>query len=152
LSGHPNIATILQIGSLVGGLPYIVMPFYPGNSLDAVVRAEGPFQPEWAVRVGIKLAGAVEAAHRAGILHRDVKPGNILLTESSEPQLTDFGIARIAGGFETGTGKFAGSMAFTAPEVLSGSAPSIVSDVYSLGATLFNLIAGHSAYERKPGE
>src|SRR5262249_7939244 len=152
LSGHPNIATILQIGSLSGRRPYIVMPFYPRGSLDARVRGHGPCEWTWAVRVGIKLAGALETAHRAGILHRDVKPANILLTEYSDPQLTDFGIARIAGGFETGTGKIAGSLAFTAPEVLGGASPSVAADVYSLGATRFNLIAGRPAFERKPGE
>jgi predicted ATPase len=152
LSGHPNIATILQIGTLSGGRPYIVMPFYPDGSLDALVRRQGPCEWTWAVRVGVKLAGALETAHRAGILHRDVKPANILLTEYSDPQLTDFGIARIAGGFETGTGKIAGSLAFTAPEVLGGASPSVAADVYSLGATLFNLIAGRPAFGRKPGE
>lgn len=152
LSGHPNIATILQIGALSGGRPYIVMPFYPDGSLDAWVRRRGPCEWAWALRVGVKLAGALETSHRAGILHRDVKPANVLLTEYSDPQLTDFGIARIAGGFETGTGKVAGSLAFTAPEVLGGASPSVVADVYSLGATLFNLIAGRPAFERKPGE
>jgi predicted ATPase len=152
LSGHPNIATILQIGSLAGGRPYIVMPFFPGESLHARVRRVGPCEWAWAVRIGIKLAGALETAHRAGVLHRDVKPANVLLTEYADPQLTDFGIARMAGEFETGTGLVAGSVAFTAPEVLGGAAPSVVADVYSLGATLFNLVAGHSAYERKPGE
>ncbi len=152
LSGHPNIATVLQVGSIAGGRPYIVMPYYSHDSLDAQIRREGPCEWEWAVRVGVKLAGAIETAHRSAILHRDVKPANILLTEYGEPQLTDFGIARIAGGFETGTGAVAGSLAFTAPEVLAGAAPTVVSDVYSIGATLFNLIAGHAAFERRPDE
>ena len=75
------------------------------------------------MHIGVKLAGALETAHRRGILHRDVKPGNILLTEYGEPQLTDFGIARIAGGFETAAGAITGSPAFTAPEVLQGQPP-----------------------------
>lgn len=152
LSAHPNVATIFTIGTLVGGRPYIVMPFYPGGSLEARLRQHGPYDWIRALGFGIKLAGALETAHRAGVLHRDVKPSNVLLTEYAEPQLTDFGIARIAGGFETGTGKITGSLAYTAPEVLSGAAPSVAADVYSLGATLFNLIAGRPAFERTPGE
>jgi serine/threonine-protein kinase PknK len=100
----------------------------------------------------VKLAGALEAAHQAGTLHRDVKPGNILLTDYGEPQLTDFGIARIAGGFETATGVITGSPAFTAPEVLEGASPTAASDVYSLGATLFCTVTGHAAFERRRGE
>ncbi|HSS23018.1 MAG TPA: protein kinase, partial [Mycobacterium sp.] len=101
---------------------------------------------------GVKLAGALEAAHRAGILHRDVKPGNILLSEYGEPELTDFGIARIAGGFQTATGVITGSPAFTAPEVLEGKPPTPASDVYSLSATLFCAMTGHAAFERRSGE
>jgi serine/threonine-protein kinase PknK len=100
----------------------------------------------------VKLAGALEAAHRAGTLHRDVKPANILLSDYGEPQLTDFGIARIAGGFQTTSGIVTGSPAFTAPEVLEGKAPTPTSDVYSLGATLFCVLTGHAAFERRSGE
>ena len=105
-----------------------------------------------ALSIGVKLAGALEAAHRVGTLHRDVKPGNILLTDYGEPQLTDFGIARITGGFQTSTGVITGSPAFTAPEVLEGATPTPASDVYSLGATLFCALTGHAAFERRTGE
>ena len=81
-----------------------------------------------------------------------MKPGNILLTDYGEPQLTDFGIARIAGGFQTATGVITGSPAFTAPEVLEGASPTPASDVYSLGATLFCALTGHAAFERRSGE
>ncbi|AHH16613.1 protein kinase domain-containing protein [Nocardia nova SH22a] len=86
------------------------------------------------------------------ILHRDIKPGNILITDYGEPALTDFGIAHIAGGFETSTGTITGSPAFTAPEVLGGTAPGRASDVYGLGATLFCALTGHAAFERRSGE
>jgi N-acetylneuraminic acid mutarotase len=85
-------------------------------------------------------------------LHRDIKPGNVLVNDYGEPQLSDFGIARIVGGYETATGFFTGTIAFTAPEVLAGSPPTAVSDVYSLGATIYALIAGTAAYERKGDE
>lgn len=100
----------------------------------------------------MKLAGALETAHRAGILHRDIKPANILYTDFGEPALSDFGIAHITGGFKTATGVFTGSPAFTAPEILGGDPPSQASDVYGLGATLFAALTGHAAFERRSGE
>jgi serine/threonine-protein kinase PknK len=152
LSGHPHIVTIFQVGTTPGGRPYIVMPCHGKGSLESLIRRHGPIDWCETLRIGVKLAGALEAAHRAGILHRDVKPGNVLLTEYGEPQLTDFGIARIAGGFQTGTGVITGSPAFTAPEVLAGATPTPASDVYSLGATLFCILTGHAAFERRSGE
>ncbi|MFQ6396196.1 protein kinase domain-containing protein [Nocardia sp. KC 131] len=152
LSGHPNIVHVLHVGTTVSGRPYLVMPYHSPGSLESRIRGTGYLPLEDALRIAIKLAGALETAHRAGILHRDIKPGNVLLTEYGEPQLTDFGIARIEGGFETATGVITGSPAFTAPEVLRSGHPSVASDVYGLGATLFCMITGHAAYERRSGE
>ena len=95
LSGHPNIVNILGIGATPSGRPFIVMQYHPHDSLDALIRKRGPLDWRDALRLGVKLAGALETAHRSGTLHRDVKPANILLTEYGEPQLTDFGIARL---------------------------------------------------------
>src|SRR5271156_3424040 len=152
LSGPPTIVTILQVGTTTRGRPFILMPYHAKNSLEALIRRHGPLDWCETLRIGVKLAGALDAAHSAGILHRDVKPGNILLTEYGEPELTDFGIARIAGGFQTATGVITGSPAFTAPEVLEGKTPTPASDVYSLGATLFCALTGHAAFERRSGE
>ncbi|WP_109526739.1 MULTISPECIES: serine/threonine-protein kinase [Nocardia] len=152
LSGHPNIVSILFSGVLTAGRPYIVMPFHPRKSLQDSIERDGPLPWGEALRVGVKIAGALEAAHRREVLHRDVKPGNILTTEYGEPELTDFGIAHVSGGFVTSTGVITGSPAFTAPEVLRGRAPTVASDVYSLGATLFCLMTGHAAFERRVGE
>ncbi|MUL66952.1 protein kinase [Mycobacterium sp. CBMA 234] len=152
LSGHPHITNVLNVGTTTSGRPFIVLQYHSRGSLDGRIRKHGPLGWPEALSLGVKLAGALETAHQAGILHRDVKPGNILLTDYHQPQLTDFGIARMAGGFETGTGVVTGSPAFTAPEVLGGRSPSAASDVYSLGATLFCAITGHAAFERRRGE
>jgi serine/threonine-protein kinase PknK len=152
LTGHPNIVNILQVGATASGRPYIVLPYHPQDSLDARIRRDGPLTLEQVLRLGVKMAGAVETAHRLGILHRDVKPANILLTDYGEPELADFGIAHITGGFQTATGAVTGSPAYTAPEVLAGDPPSPAADVYGLGATLFSALTGHAAFERHSGE
>ncbi|RKM64917.1 protein kinase [Rhodococcus opacus] len=152
VSGHPNIVHVLQAGITEAGRPYIVMPFHRRDSLETWIGAHGALSVAEALAVGVKMSGALETAHRAGVLHRDVKPANILLTEYGEPQLTDFGIARIAGGDDTTRGLVLGSPAYTAPELLGGGAASTASDVYGLGATLFTALAGRSAFGRRRGE
>ncbi|MCW4352975.1 protein kinase [Hoyosella sp. YIM 151337] len=152
LSGHPNIVNIIQVGTTASGRPYIVMPFHPRDSLAVRLRRHGPMAWSSAISIGVKLAGALETAHRVGTLHRDVKPGNILMSDYDEPRLTDFGIARIEGGFETATAAFTGSLAYTAPEVLQGGKPTLAADIYALGATLFALITGKAAHDRRTGE
>lgn len=151
LSGHPNIVDILQVDVTPSGRPFIVMPYATRGSLEQVVRDSGPLSWVDSLRVGVKLSGAIETAHRAQVLHRDVKPANVLLSRYGEPQLTDFGIARIPGGFRTSTSLITGSPAFTAPEVLKGDEPTVRSDIYGLGSTLFALLTGHAAYERQAG-
>ncbi|MBJ8345960.1 kelch repeat-containing protein [Antrihabitans sp. YC2-6] len=152
LSGHPNIVNILQVGVTSSGRPFIVMPYLAKDSLASRIRRDGNLEWPEAIRIGVKLAGALQAAHSSGTLHRDVKPGNVLVGDYGEPQLSDFGIARIAGGFETTTGAFTGSLAYTAPEVLKGKPPTVAADIYGLGATIFALIAGRAAYERRTDE
>src|SRR6478609_643167 len=104
LTGHPNIVNVLHAGVTDNGRPFIVMPYYPQDSLDAQIRRRGPLPLDEALRLGVKVAGALETAHQLGILHRDVKPGNILFTDYGEPALADFGIAHISSGFETTAG------------------------------------------------
>jgi ATP/maltotriose-dependent transcriptional regulator MalT len=152
LSGHPHIVNIFQVGTTATGRPYIVMQYHPHGSLEAKIHDNGPVGWADALHIGVKVAGALETAHRRETLHRDVKPANILLTEYGEPQLTDFGIARIIGGFETGDGAVMGSPAYTAPEVLLGQPPDATSDVYSLASTLFCAGTGHAVFERRKGE
>ncbi|WP_055403606.1 MULTISPECIES: serine/threonine-protein kinase [unclassified Mycobacterium] len=152
LSGHPHIVTVLQAGTTRSGRPFIVMPYHDRGSLWGLVSGRGPLPWPEVLSIGVKLAGALEAAHRSGILHRDVKPGNVLLTDYGEPQLTDFGLARIAGGFETRAGVVMGSPAFIAPELLEGATPTTGSDVYSLAATLFCALTGHPPMGRSVHE
>jgi predicted ATPase len=152
LTGHPNIVGVLQVGETESGYPYLVMQYHREGSLEARIRRLGPLALDEVLRLGVKMAGALATAHRLEIIHRDVKPGNILSTEYGEPALSDFGIAHISGGFKTATGTFTGSPAFTAPEILGGDPPTEASDVYGLGATLFCALTGHAAYERRSGE
>ena len=152
LSGHPNIANILQVGVTNNNRPFIVMPLSTMGSLADRVRREGRIPWPDVLKTGVKLCGALETAHRTGTLHRDIKPANVLVNDYGEPQLSDFGTARIAGGYKTETGFFTGTLSYTAPEVLAGSAPTAAADVYSLGATLYALIAGGPPHERKADE
>ena len=152
LTGHPNVVDVLQVGETESGYPYVVMPYYRRGSLAAQIRGSGPLPWQEVLRLGVKLAGALETAHQVGILHRDVKPANVLLTDYDEPALGDFGIAHIPGGFTTAAGTFTGTPAFTAPEILGGDPPNPACDVYGLGATMFCALTGHAVFERRGGE
>lgn len=152
LSGHPNIVNILRVGVTESGRPYIVMPFHAEDSLAIRLRREGPIAWPEALRIAVKLCGALETAHKSGTLHRDIKPANILINDYGEPQLSDFGIAHIEGGYETATGFFSGTIDYTAPEVMTGKPATVSADLYSLGATIYALIAGSAAHERNSGE
>ncbi|HEY6647957.1 MAG TPA: protein kinase [Mycobacterium sp.] len=152
LTGHPNIVGVLQVGETESGFPFLVMQYHRQGSLDMRIRKHGPLPLDEVVRLGVKMAAALQTAHQHGILHRDIKPANILLTDYGEWALGDFGIAHITGGFETAAGTFTGSPAFAAPEILTGDPPSRSSDVYGLGATLFAALTGHAAFERRSGE
>jgi N-acetylneuraminic acid mutarotase len=152
LSGHPNIVNILRVGVTDSGRPYIVMPYMAADSLAVRLRREGPVPWPEALRIGVKLCGALETAHRSGTLHRDIKPANVLVNDYGEAQLSDFGIAHIEGGYETATGFFSGTIDYTAPEVMTGGPATVASDLYSLGATIYALVAGSAAHERKNDE
>jgi YVTN family beta-propeller protein len=146
LSGHPNILHVHDSGFTSDGRPYIVMDFMPGGSFAERLEAQGPLPWQEAGVIGVKLAGALETAHRSGVLHRDLKPENVLVSTYGEPVLGDFGIARVAGGPETRTGLITASVAHAAPEILSGQRPSVAADVYSLASTIVTLILGRPAF------
>jgi hypothetical protein len=148
VSGHPNIVQVLDVGTTATGLPYLLMPYVARGSLDTA----GSLDWQEALRYAVRLAGALESAHEAGVLHRDVKPANVLVSDFGEPLLADFGIARVAGGFQTTSGRVNASLPYAPPEVLEGKPVSVTSDVYSLAATTYTLIAGHPPFPQHPGE
>ncbi|MFZ3348174.1 protein kinase domain-containing protein [Mycobacterium sp.] len=152
VSGHPNIVPVLQSGRTSTGRPYIVMPYHRRDTVDSWIRRRGPLAVGEVLTIGVRLAGALETAHRAGVLHRDLKPENVLLTSYGEPQLCDFGVARIAGGRETGTTTLRGSPSYTAPELFEGASPSVASDVYGLAATVFALVSGSPPFPFRTGD
>ena len=122
---------------------YIVMEYVPGPDLAVRVRERGPLSPEEAVRVGRDIAAALGAAHRRGILHRDVKPQNILLDPDGRARLTDFGSAKLDGQLGiTATGALAGTLAYAAPEIVAGRRGDARADVYALGLTLYFALTG----------
>lgn len=151
LAGHPNIVTVYRAGRRAPGEAFIAMEFLSEGSLAERV-ARQPLAWADAVDIGVKLAGAIESAHRAGVLHRDVKPANVMLSRYGEAKLGDFGIARMEGRRETSTGVVAASWDHAPPEVIDGSRPSSVSDVYSLASTIFTLIDGRPPFGRDRAE
>ncbi len=144
---HPNLVTLYDVVQ-VDGDPYVVMELVPSSSLAEVVRQRGPLTDVQGAVVADAVAAALEAAHRAGITHRDVKPGNVLVADDGRVKLTDFGIARnVAEATLTSRGITLGTPAFIAPEVAAGGAVSFAADQWSLGATLFAAMTGQQPYE-----
>ena len=147
LSAHPSIVTVYQAGISADGRPYIVMEFCPG-SLAQRYRLER-IPVEEVLRIGVKMASALHCAHRAGLVHRDVKPSNILVTTFGAPVLADFGISSSLSP-QSAEEVLAMSIPWSAPEVVLEQTPgTVASEVWSLGATVYSLLAGHSPFERR---
>lgn len=148
LRSHPSIVTVHDV-VLDGGRPWIVMELVRGRSLDRAVRDDGPLSPHQVAAIGLRMLDALTAAHTSGILHRDVKPANVMLTDDGRVLLTDFGIATVVG--DTGltqTGMLTGSPGYIAPERLRGEADGPLADLWSLGATLFAAVEGGPPFAR----
>ncbi|MEV1247073.1 protein kinase [Nonomuraea sp. NPDC050022] len=146
LTGHPNVVTVFDTGVTRSGKPYIAMDFFENGSLRDKVRKEGPLQVPDVLRTGVKLAGALAAVHEAGVLHGDIKPQNILISRYGEPAVADFGVARVVDSAEISATAQAFTPLHAAPEVLTGQPHSASSDIYSLGSTLYHLLAGQPAF------
>ncbi len=147
LSAHPSIVTVYQAGISADGRPYIVMEFCPGSLAQRYRIERLPVQE--VLTIGVKMASALESAHRAGLVHRDVKPSNILVTTFGSPVLADFGISSSLAR-ATADEMLAMSIPWSAPEVVAETtAGTVTSEVWSLGATVYSLLAGHSPFERR---
>ncbi|MEU0071823.1 serine/threonine-protein kinase [Streptomyces sp. NPDC006332] len=150
---HPGVVAVHDVAE-ADGRPLIIMELVDGPSLDDVLRERGTLDPREAAGIGAEVLDALAAAHRAGVLHRDVKPGNILLDRSGRVVLTDFGIAKVEDPGDgsathlTRSGELVGSLDYLAPERAQGADPGPASDIWALGATLFAAVEGSSPFRR----
>ncbi|WP_432865075.1 serine/threonine-protein kinase [Microbispora rosea] len=144
---HPSIVTVHDV---VGhaGQPWIVMDLVPGRSLDKIIREDGPLASERVAEIGLAVLDALEAAHARGILHRDVKPANVLIGPDGRALLTDFGIAAPLGGAGHSWQSSAGSPNYMAPERFRDEPDGPPSDLWSLGATLYTAVEGEPPFHR----
>jgi eukaryotic-like serine/threonine-protein kinase len=148
---HPGIVSVYDVAD-DGGRPWIVMELIDAQSLERVLETTGPLSPLRTAEMGIQLLSALGVAHAGGVLHRDVKPSNVMLTQGHRAVLTDFGIATFQGDPKiTQTGMVMGSPSFTAPERIRGNDATPASDLWSLGATLFAAVEGYGPFDGRGG-
>ncbi|GAA2896632.1 hypothetical protein GCM10011428_08210 [Streptomyces violaceus] len=145
---HPNVIVVHDVVE-DGGRPCVVMEYVPGHTLADLLQGGRTLPPHEAARIGLAMVSALRAAHEAGVLHRDVKPGNVLLGAGDRVVLTDFGIATTAGSSTlTRTGEMVGSIDYMAPERVRGLTPGPASDLWALGATLYQAVEGRPPFRR----
>ena len=152
LGWHPRVVPVFDAGISASGHPYLVMEYLPEGSVADRLRSEGALDPSDVVAIGIQTGDALEAAHRIGVLHRDVKPGNLLVGHFGGIKLADFGIAAVTSANTSVTDALAGTLSFMAPEILQGKKATPSSDVYSLGSTLFTLLTATTAFSSPTDE
>ena len=146
---HPHVVRIYDVVH-ADDQPWIVMEYVPSRSLHQVITEDGPFAPVEAARIGLAVLDALAAAHRAGVLHRDVKPHNVLIGTDGRVVLTDFGLATFADdGAVTGPGLVVGSPQYVSPERARDGVSTVESDLWSFGATLYAAVEGRSPYARE---
>ena len=148
---HPSVVTVYDVVE-EGGSLWIIMELVEARSLDRVITEDGPLPPLQAAELGSSLVSALAAAHAAGVLHRDVKPSNVLVARDGKAVLTDFGIATFAEDPSvTQAGMVMGTPGFTAPERVRGDVATPASDLWSLGATLYSAVEGRGPFDRAGG-
>ncbi|WP_146754514.1 serine/threonine-protein kinase, partial [Micromonospora noduli] len=140
---HPNVVRLYDVVHDRES-PWIVMEYVPSRSVQQIISAEGPLSPQRTARIGLAVLAALRAAHTAGVLHRDVKPHNVLVADDGRVVLTDFGLATFDGGdgVMTGPGTVLGSPQFVAPERAREGVSDARTDMWSLGATLYATVEG----------
>jgi serine/threonine protein kinase len=139
---HPHTIAVFDVVEHEGQ-PCLIMEYLPSRSLATVLSMQGVLLPEEVARIGSQIASALAAAHKAGIVHRDIKPGNVLLADDGTVKITDFGISHAVGDVTvTATGILLGTPAYLAPEVAQGNSAGFPSDVFSLGSTLYTALEG----------
>jgi len=146
LSGHPHVVTVLDTGTTASGRPYLAMDLYDGGSMKERIRRSGPLTAAETAVVGAKIAEALAAAHSLGVLHRDVKPNNILVSRFGEPALADFGVSCLLDSSSSASVLDVFSPQHAAPELMTRGEPSASSDVYALGSTLYELLTGRPPF------
>src|SRR5919199_1323637 len=145
---HPNIVSIFDRGSSEDGTYYIAMEYLPGGTLKDRILREGALPARAAALVALQIAEALKVAHERGVIHRDIKPHNILITESGDVKVTDFGIARAASSSTmTRTGSILGTAHYISPEQAMGEPVGPQSDLYSLGVVLYEMLTGTLPYD-----
>jgi len=143
---HPNVVSVYDAGE-DGGVPYIVMEYVEGETVADLLRRRGRLSPDEAVEIVVQACAGLEHAHRAGLVHRDVKPQNLLVTAEGTVKVADFGIARASESTRlTEAGTVLGTAAYLAPEQAAGGEITPATDVYSLGAVLYELLTGRPPY------
>ena len=146
---HPNVVGVYDVVD-EDDRPWIIMELVPFRSLRDRVQADGPLTPAQAAQVGLGILAALRAAHKAGVLHRDVKPANVLLAPEGRVVLTDFGIARATDSpVLTGTGVLIGSPSYISPERARGSRAAAAADLWALGACLYAAVEGRPPFDRE---
>jgi ABC-type branched-subunit amino acid transport system substrate-binding protein len=144
---HPNVIPIYEAGEHDGQL-YLAMRFVEGSDLKSLLAREGSMAPERALAVLAKVAGALDAAHRRALVHRDVKPANVLIDQEGHAYLTDFGISKQVGGESTDTGRIVGTLDYLAPEQIRGEPVDARTDIYALACVLYECLAGTPPFRR----
>ncbi|MGH6655124.1 MAG: protein kinase domain-containing protein [Actinocrinis sp.] len=146
LSGHPHVVTVLDTGTTASGRPYLAMDLYDGGSLKDRLRRSGPLSPAETAVTGAKIADALAAAHSLGVLHRDVKPNNILISRFGEPALADFGVSCLLDSSSSASVLDVFSPQHAAPELMTRGVLTESSDIYALGSTLYQLLTGQPPF------
>src|SRR5882757_6305829 len=142
---HPNVCRVYDIGE-VEGIPYLSMEYVDGEDLNSLLRRIGRLPEDKALEISRKLCAGLAAAHDKGVLHRDLKPGNVMIDGRGQVLITDFGLAGMAGQVEGGEIRN-GTPAYMAPEQLAGKEVSVQSDVYALGLVFYEMFTGKRAFE-----